>query len=80
LSLLASQAGAVDETLNEAFHALKEKEHLQRRLARLAEQGGNANGAAYHQRQADHVEQSAAVVWRLLLNLRDAGNGPTEPG
>ena len=41
LSLLTSQAEALDETLNEAFRALKEKHHLSLRLARRARTGRN---------------------------------------
>lgn len=79
-SLRAAQAGAVDHTLNEAFRALKEKEHMERRLGGLAARHGNRQGQAYHEAQAAKAAKASAEVVRLLLHLRDAGTdaAPTE--
>ena len=74
-SLLACQSGAVDDALNEAFRALKEKEHMERRVARRAKEAGNGRALAYHEAAAGRAASAAASVLRLLLELRSGGEG-----
>jgi two-component system chemotaxis response regulator CheB len=79
LSLLAGQAGSVEAALNEAFRTLKEKEHLELRLARRSRETRSDAGAAYHERQAGEAKHAAAVLHGLLLHLRSvAGEVQTE--
>jgi two-component system chemotaxis response regulator CheB len=79
LSLLADQAAAVEDGLNEAFRALKEKEHLEQRMARQSARHGNGSGADYHTQQAKKAEQAAAAIWRLLLEFGAGTDGPAGP-
>jgi two-component system chemotaxis response regulator CheB len=80
LTLLASQAEAVEAALNEAFRALKEKEHLEARAARRAREGGNRDGVAYHERQSKDAAGFARVLRDLLVRLREAGKEVTPEG
>jgi two-component system chemotaxis response regulator CheB len=69
LSLAAGQSHLLEEALNEAFRALKEKEHLERRLGRWARDQGNTDGAVYHEQQAANAERYGAVLWEMLAKL-----------
>ena len=77
LSLLAAQSGSIDDTLNEAFRALKEKEHMHRRMAKFAERHRNSKGNGYHKAQADKTADAAAGILRLLLDLKSLNGGET---
>jgi two-component system chemotaxis response regulator CheB len=71
LALLASQAEALDDTLNEAFRALKEKAHMEARMAK------RVDAADYHEKQAQDNDQHASVIREMLLKLED--RLPIEP-
>jgi two-component system chemotaxis response regulator CheB len=78
LSLLAGQAGSVEAALNEAFRTLKEKEHLELRLARRSRETRSDAGAAYHERQAGEAKRAATVLHGLLMHLRSV-DGEVQP-
>jgi two-component system chemotaxis response regulator CheB len=67
LALLAGQAEAVDDALNEAFRALKEKQHLSQRLAKKARTQGNADAATHHEGEAERLGASAKNIWEMLM-------------
>lgn len=77
LTLAAQQAAALDATLNEAFRALKEKEHLEQRLANWARSANNGPGADYHEQQAKNAGRHAAILWEILLRFEDLASGPS---
>ena len=52
VSLLAGQAASVEESLNEAYRALLEKAHMEKRMMKRAQGIGAADRAAYHDGQA----------------------------
>jgi two-component system chemotaxis response regulator CheB len=71
LNLLAGQSGAVEESLNEAFRALLEKAHLEKRLMKRSREIGAMNKLAYHESQARKAESNALVLREMLRQLRE---------
>lgn len=69
MSLRAGQAQMLDEALNEAYRALKESEHFDKRLARRAH-GHASEGSTYYAEQAKIKARSAAVLREMLMDLR----------
>ena len=77
LSLLAAQSEGLDATLNEAFRALKEKQHLSLRLAKQARAGANTAAATHYEREAESLDRFAHNLWKMLMEI-EQGNPPQD--
>jgi two-component system chemotaxis response regulator CheB len=73
LTLLSSQGEALEETLNEAFRALKEKEHLTERFAKRAREHGNEQATRYYASELERFARFARTILDMLKHLRHSG-------
>jgi two-component system, chemotaxis family, protein-glutamate methylesterase/glutaminase len=74
LTLLSSQGEALEETLNEAFRALKEKEHLTERFAKRARDQGNERASIYYESELERLRRFARTILDMLKHMRDGAD------